>query len=256
MNSPALNLTVQAALWLLGIFSIATWTLIVVKTIQHVRAARADRRTDAALDGAHTLDSIASRALPDGPKARVCAAALAALDESSGLRGDTPEDLWSRQDTLERQLTRQIAHERRRLEHALAWLASIGSVAPFVGLFGTVFGIIHALGAISHAASASIDVVAGPIGEALVATGIGIAVAVPAVLAYNVFVRATKAAVARLDDHAGALYALAQRQHFRLADPHDSARGSTGDSAGPNPADAARNDPAHALFSAATEAAL
>ncbi|MBZ5794527.1 MotA/TolQ/ExbB proton channel family protein [Burkholderia contaminans] len=217
MNSLTLTVIVQGALWSLGLFSIATWTIIVIKTIQHLRAALADGRASASLADANDLREIAARPLQAGPKARVTQAALDALADAHAFPGETPEDLWSRQDTLERQLARQIGHERRRLEHSLAWLASVGSVAPFVGLFGTVFGIIHALGAISNAASASIDVVAGPIGEALVATGIGIAVAVPAVLAYNVFVRRVKVVVARLDDYAGDLYALAQRDHFRLA---------------------------------------
>lgn len=215
MNSLPLTLIVQGALWTLALFSVATWTLIVLKAVQQIRVARADRRADAALDGVRSFAAISAIDLPDGPKARVTAAALDALDTARAYDSDSAESLWSRQDTLERQLTRQIAHERRRLEYALAWLASVGSVAPFVGLFGTVFGIIHALESIAHAASASIDVVAGPIGEALVATGIGIAVAVPAVLAYNLFVRRVKGIVARLDDHAGDLYALAQRQQFR-----------------------------------------
>jgi biopolymer transport protein ExbB len=74
----------------------------------------------------------------------------------------------------------------------LTMLASIGSTAPFVGLFGTVLGIMHAMRHISETGSASLDVVAGPIGEALIATAIGIAVAVPAVLAYNFFLRQAK----------------------------------------------------------------
>lgn len=71
-------------------------------------------------------------------------------------------------------------------------MASIGSTAPFVGLFGTVLGIMHAMQDISKSGSASLDVVAGPIGDALIATAIGIAVAVPAVLAYNFFIRRSK----------------------------------------------------------------
>jgi biopolymer transport protein ExbB len=216
MNSLPLTLIVQSALWALGFFSIATWTIIVAKAVQYARAARADRRTVAELANIHALGDIAARTLAEGPASRVTHAALDAMAAARLWNGDSAEALWSRQDTLERELTRQISHERRRLEHSIAWLASVGSVAPFVGLFGTVFGIIHALGAISHAASASIDVVAGPIGEALVATGVGIAVAVPAVLAYNVFVRRVKVVVARLDDQAADLYALAQRQQFKL----------------------------------------
>ncbi|WP_114809566.1 MotA/TolQ/ExbB proton channel family protein [Paraburkholderia kururiensis] len=233
MNSLPLNLIVQSALWALGLFSIATWTLIVLKAVQQIRAARADREAGAALEGVRSLAAISAIELPDGPKARLTAAALDALETARAYDSDSAESLWSRQDTLERQLTRQIAHERRRLEYALAWLASVGSVAPFVGLFGTVFGIIHALESIAHAASASIDVVAGPIGEALVATGIGIAVAVPAVLAYNLFVRGVKGIVARLDDHAGNLYALAQRQQFRFEPSLAAAHAVRADAARP-----------------------
>jgi biopolymer transport protein ExbB len=113
-------------------------------------------------------------------------------------------------------LRQQIQNERRRQEAGLAVLASIGSTAPFVGLFGTVFGIIHALTAITHSASASIDVVAGPIGEALVATGIGIAVAVPAVLSYNFFVRRVRASSADLDAFATDFVTLSQKAGFRV----------------------------------------
>jgi biopolymer transport protein ExbB len=83
-------------------------------------------------------------------------------------------------------------------------------------LFGTVFGIIHALAAIGKSASASIDVVAGPIGEALIATGIGIAVAVPAVLAYNFYVRRLKVTAADLDNYATDFVNLAQKNDFRV----------------------------------------
>ncbi|HEY1227795.1 MAG TPA: MotA/TolQ/ExbB proton channel family protein, partial [Ramlibacter sp.] len=97
------------------------------------------------------------------------------------------------------------------------------STAPFVGLLGTVFGIIHALTAISASASASIDVVAGPIGEALIATGVGIAVAVPAVLAYNFYVRRLKVAALSLDDYANDLVNLAQKSSYRLTRPSSQA---------------------------------
>ena len=105
----------------------------------------------------------------------------------------------------------EIAKERRASEAGLAVLASIGSTSPFVGLFGTVFGIIHALRAIGSAGSASLEVVAKPIGEALVATGIGIAVAVPAVLAYNYFVRRLKVQVADLEQFGSGLIGAVNR---------------------------------------------
>ena len=91
----------------------------------------------------------------------------------------------------------QIAssEELSRNESRLTWLATTGSVAPFVGLFGTVWGIYHALTAIGIAGQASIDKVAGPVGEALIMTSMGLAVAVPAVLGYNWLVRRNKVAM-------------------------------------------------------------
>lgn len=85
-----------------------------------------------------------------------------------------------------------------RLGSGLAFLATVGSTAPFVGLFGTVWGIYHALTAIGISGQASIDKVAGPVGEALIMTAIGLAVAVPAVLLYNWLVRRNKSALAQI----------------------------------------------------------
>ena len=87
---------------------------------------------------------------------------------------------------------RSVADVQSRLQDGLAFLATVGSTAPFVGLFGTVWGIYHALTAIGIAGQASIDKVAGPVGEALIMTAIGLAVAVPAVLGYNWLVRRNK----------------------------------------------------------------
>ena len=120
------------------------------------------------------------------------------------------------QDRLERALRQQIVRERRSLETGLAVVASIGSTSPFIGLFGTVWGIMEALKGISAAGSASLETVAGPIGAALVATGVGIAVAVPAVLVYNYFLRRLKLTAADLDDFAHDFYSLAQKNAFRV----------------------------------------
>jgi biopolymer transport protein ExbB len=92
-------------------------------------------------------------------------------------------------------IQRAIDRVQSRMQDGLAFLASVGSVAPFVGLFGTVWGIYHALTAIGVAGQASIDKVAGPVGEALIMTAIGLAVAVPAVLGYNWLVRRNKSAM-------------------------------------------------------------
>jgi biopolymer transport protein ExbB len=94
----------------------------------------------------------------------------------------------------------------------MAELASIGSTAPFIGLFGTVWGIMVALQEISASGQASIDIVAGPIGEALIATAIGIAAAMPAVLFYNFFLRKMKVWVTEVDGFSEAFLRLAAKQ--------------------------------------------
>ena len=109
---------------------------------------------------------------------------------------------------LLRALRQAISRERLRLEAGLTFLASVGSAAPFVGLFGTVWGIYHALLAIGAAGQSSLDKVAGPVGEALIMTGFGLAVALPAVLIYNLFVRLNRLKLASLDGFAHDLFAL------------------------------------------------
>src|SRR5690606_25787993 len=152
-----------------------------------------------------------------GPAAQVAQVGFQTLIDANEKTHQDLQQSWSRQDLLERHLRKQILAERRSLEKGSAILASIGNNAPFIGLFGTVFGIIHALNAIAESGNASMDVVAGPIGEALIATGIGIAVAVPAVLAYNYFVRKVKGIGADLDDFATDFVSLNQKLGFQIA---------------------------------------
>jgi biopolymer transport protein ExbB len=115
-------------------------------------------------------------------------------------------------EVLERPMRQEIQKILRRHERGLAELASIGSTAPFIGLFGTVWGIMGALQTISASGQASIDVVAGPIGEALIATAIGIAAALPAVLFYNYFLRKMKIWVTELDGFTESYLRLASKQ--------------------------------------------
>lgn len=205
---------VDGTLWTLVAFSVATWSLILIKGLQHWRVAGQNRRYGRAFWAAPDLQSAAALDGQDGPAARLADSAFSALREAEAGAHDLSHS-GDRRELLERFLRKQIQRERRGLESGLAVLASIGSTSPFVGLFGTVWGIMHALTDISKAGSASLDVVAGPIGEALIATGIGIAVAVPAVLAYNFFLRRLKAVAADLDDFAHDLLNLAQRNDFR-----------------------------------------
>ncbi|MBU3584571.1 MotA/TolQ/ExbB proton channel family protein [Polynucleobacter sp. AM-26B4] len=116
------------------------------------------------------------------------------------------------QEVLDRPMRQEIQRILRRHERGLAELASIGSTAPFIGLFGTVWGIMNAMQTISATGQASIDVVAGPIGEALIATAIGIAAALPAVLFYNYFLRKMKIWVTELDGFTEDFLRLATRE--------------------------------------------
>ena len=111
-------------------------------------------------------------------------------------------------DWITRSLRNAIDDSTARLQAGLAVLASVGSTAPFVGLFGTVWGIYHALLGISVAGQATIDKVAGPIGEALIMTALGLAVAIPAVLGYNALVRGNKAIQNKLSSFAHDLHAF------------------------------------------------
>lgn len=109
---------------------------------------------------------------------------------------------------LTRSMRRAIDEETARLEWGLTALASIASTAPFVGLFGTVWGVYHALLGIGQGGAATLDQIAGPVGEALIMTGLGLAVAIPAVLAYNACARANRLVLARLDAYAHDLFAF------------------------------------------------
>lgn len=207
----------SAVIWLLVGFSVATWALALVKVVQFVRLKRQDKRFHQQFWAASSLDSAAEISdQQPGPAARVAQAGYAAIAVGEPGQANDLSQAINHQDRLERALRQQIVRERRSLETGLAVVASIGSTSPFIGLFGTVWGIMEALKGISAAGSASLETVAGPIGAALVATGVGIAVAVPAVLVYNYFLRRLKLTAADLDDFAHDFYSLAQKSAFRV----------------------------------------
>ncbi len=108
---------------------------------------------------------------------------------------------------ITRTLRQEINRVSARLESGLTLLASVGATAPFIGLLGTVWGIYHALIAVSAAGNVQIDKIAGPVGEALVMTALGLAVAIPSVLAYNAFTRVNRVTLAELDAFAHDLHA-------------------------------------------------
>ncbi len=180
-QSDAIGRTVAA---LLLAMSISAWVLIIWKGWVLHRARRDIGSGVAAFWAADSLDAGRSR-LQAVDRERVLTPLLAATAERPSSR------TLETRGALESQLTRRLRDALHRglehLQYGQVVLASIGSTAPFVGLFGTVWGIYHALASIAAAGSITIEKVAGPVGEALVMTAAGLAVAIPAVLAYNLF---------------------------------------------------------------------
>ncbi len=210
---------VVITLWVLAIFSVATWTLIVAKGWMQWQLSKENRQFSQAFWNAKGL-SEAEQASTNaaGPLARLASAGFAALRDMRNGGEQCLQHIGDQQDILERCLRSQVQKEQNRLDSGLMVLASIGSTAPFVGLFGTVWGIMHALQDISKSGSAGLDVVAGPIGEALIATAFGIATAIPAVLAYNYGLRRTRLYVAEMEDFATDFLHLAMKSGFKVGD--------------------------------------
>jgi len=189
---------VNIALTILILFSLITWGMIFAKGWLQWRMRRENQRFSERFWKAPDLDA-AEKIAKSAPGslaslARVGFETLGAMSERKTL-----ENFGDRQAVMERSLSQQVRKAQHRLEAGLMLLASIGSTSPFVGLFGTVWGIMNAMESIARSSSAGLEVVAGPVGEALLSTAIGIAAAIPAVLAYNYGVRTTRLAVAEMD---------------------------------------------------------
>lgn len=195
---------------LLLAMSFLTWYLIVVKGWQSWQARRhAERAMDAFWEGESLAEAVAHMQLaaPESPFAMTAAEAANAAAHHERHAGGKIAQALSLSEFVTRAIRRAITRAQAKLDGGLSVLASIGATAPFVGLFGTVWGIYHALAAIGFTGQATIDKVAGPVGEALIMTAFGIAVAVPAVLGYNFMTRANRVILAELDGFAHDLHA-------------------------------------------------
>lgn len=207
---------VSGTLLLLLLLSVATWSIGLFKLWRQAQDRKRNRGFQdtfwAARDWQAAAD-VAGRG--EGDVARLAQAGFAELKALEADRQDLMHTGAPRE-VLERQLRQQVQNIQRYHERGLAELATIGSTAPFVGLFGTVWGILRALQNIGQSGgSAALDVVAGPIGEALVATAIGIATALPAVLAYNYFLRHLRLRVTELENFALDFMRLALKHNFK-----------------------------------------
>lgn len=210
------SLAVNVTLVLLLLFSIITWTLILSKFWQGFSNRRLNQRFKQQFWAAQNLyegEQVAKQ--HTGYMARLAQSGFSALAHMQDITLSL-DSFGDRKDILERTLRSQLQKAQQRMEYGLMALASIGSTAPFVGLFGTVWGIMHALKEISLSNSASLDIVAGPVGEALVATALGIATAIPAVLAYNYGVRRVRVTVTELDEFGTDFLHLVMKAPYRV----------------------------------------
>ncbi len=192
----AADIVVKAVMIGLAFASVVTWTVWLVKTLELIAANRAVRSTLAMLRRAPAL-SAAAKAVPGksgGAAGSVVRAALAEMETSRALPAEGIKE------RVAIALNRIEAHAARRMVLGTGLLATIGSTAPFVGLFGTVWGIMNSFIGISKAHTTSLAVVAPGIAEALLATAIGLVAAIPAVIIYNVFSRAISNYKASLAD--------------------------------------------------------
>ena len=190
------TLIVNLTLALLLLLSVISWSIAGMKFFSMRKQARLAQHFEFTKWGKLDWDHFTRHA--EAGEGDLALLAVAAVQSCAELGADSGLDGNTRQELLARQLGREREAITRARERGLAELATIGSSAPFVGLFGTVWGIMNALKSISASGQASIDVVAGPIGEALIATAIGIATAIPAVLFYNYFLRQLKLHVGRM----------------------------------------------------------
>ena len=178
----------KVVLLLLLIMSVGSWYIMVVKLLEQAKMGRQAKAAAKDFWTAGTVQQGASALEANSAYRFIADAATNALKKHEGLMGHIPLNDW-----ISMGIQRAVDRVQSNTQGGLAFLATVGSISPFVGLFGTVWGIYHALTAMGISGQASIDKVAGPVGEALIMTAIGLAVAVPAVLAYNWLVRRNKA---------------------------------------------------------------
>lgn len=192
---------------LLLVMSLASWMVILIKSLELFKFKKQCQSAD---DFWHSEDfGIALNKLDSSPGNPFRELALAGREATAHHRNTKTHlhDTLDVSDWVTRCLRNSIDEFTAGLQSGLAILASVGSTAPFVGLFGTVWGIYHALLSIGAAGQATIDKVAGPIGEALIMTALGLAVAIPAVLGYNALVRGNKNVLGKLSRFAHDLHA-------------------------------------------------
>jgi biopolymer transport protein ExbB len=197
------DLVARTVLVILAAMSVASWYIIVTKLIEQTRIGSHAKKAARDFWNAGTVQAGAEKLPQASPYRFIAEAGLQATERHSGLHAKVDFNDW-----VDLSMHRATERVQRRLSTGLSLLATVGSTAPFVGLFGTVWGIYHALTEIGVAGQASIDKVAGPVGEALIMTAIGLAVAVPAVLGYNWLLRRNTTVMDDVRDFSGELHSV------------------------------------------------
>lgn len=197
------DIVAKGTLLILLLFSIGSWYIIVAKLLAQRKLHKQARDTNNTFWDAGSVRQGLETLEKGTPFHFIGTRAVKATEHHGGLLEHVDFNTW-----VVQSLHSSVDTVKSRLQDGLAFLATVGSTAPFVGLFGTVWGIYHALTAIGASGQASIDKVAGPVGEALIMTAIGLAVAVPAVLGYNLLVRRNKAALEKVQDFSSTLHAV------------------------------------------------
>ncbi|HRL21141.1 MAG TPA: MotA/TolQ/ExbB proton channel family protein [Alcaligenes sp.] len=208
---------------ILALMSVASWYLIIVKGFLSFRLKRRSQSFMRDFWSASSLEQVENEIATHGarePFAHLASHAIHAQKHHTKYGAVRLEEKGSTDAFVSRIMRKVIDEETARLENGLTLLASVGSTAPFVGLFGTVWGVYHALINIGLSDGVTLNKIAGPVGEALVMTGLGLAVAIPAVLAYNAFVRTNRVYLAQLDAFAHDLFTfLTTGQQVQEAQP-------------------------------------
>ncbi|MFY3448685.1 MotA/TolQ/ExbB proton channel family protein [Achromobacter xylosoxidans] len=207
---------------ILILMSLVTWYLILVKVGSNISMRRRSADFLNKFWNSSSLEQVEHEITTHGardPFSHLASHAMHAQAHHNKFGATKLEEAGSNGDFVTRTMRKVIDEETAKLENGLTVLASVGSTAPFVGLFGTVWGVYHALVGIGLSDGVTINRIAGPVGEALIMTGLGLAVAIPAVLAYNTFVRNNRVYLSRLDAFAHDLFAfLTTGQQVALSD--------------------------------------
>ena len=207
---------VKFVLLLLLIFSIISWTIIFLKFRYYRKIRKENEDFDSDYQRSNKLSEVvpAAKKYPHSTTAEVFRVGYAELSKMNKVSKDTarPEEIsLSSIDNVQRALNRASNTEMTKLESSLGFLATTGSASPFIGLFGTVWGIMETFKAIGARGSATLAVVAPGISEALIATAAGLAAAIPAVIFYNYFLNKSKTMVQEMDNFADEFLNIVER---------------------------------------------